>query len=148
MILIEKIIKEAINKNASDIHLVNNSKPIFRIRKYLQEMENSQELDETFLYEIYDYILKGNVELNNEFVQKRKLDISTDFENVRLRINCSYSNNLPVFTIRIIENTIQNIVSSIFTWSFRIRFIIKRNVRTATTIRTILKVRLIFCLSS
>ena len=39
MILIEKIIKEAIEKDASDIHLINGMKPILRITRALVELE-------------------------------------------------------------------------------------------------------------
>lgn len=104
MLLIEKIIQNAIDKKASDVHIMKNAKPILRIKKNLVELENINKITETEIYDIYDYFLKGNIELDNEYVQNRKLDISVIFDNVRLRVNCSFSDNCPLFTIRIIEN--------------------------------------------
>ena len=46
MILIESIIKEAIEKDASDIHLINGMKPILRIARTLVEMKDRKPLDE------------------------------------------------------------------------------------------------------
>ena len=52
---IEKEVKEAIEKVASDIHLLNGLKPILRIRRTLTEMKEVDPLDEAALYDIYDY---------------------------------------------------------------------------------------------
>ena len=73
MILIEKIIKEAIEKDASDIHLINGMKPILRITRALVELEDIEPLDENALYDIYDYILRGNLERNEEYIQNKKV---------------------------------------------------------------------------
>lgn len=106
MILIESIIKQAIEKDASDIHLVNGMKPMLRIARALVELKDVDPLDEPTLYDIYDYIVKGNVEKNEEYVQKRRMDTSLIFENVRLRVNSSFSDDVPIFTMRIIKDTL------------------------------------------
>lgn len=106
MILIESIIKEAIEKDASDIHLINGLRPILRIARTLVEMKEIEPLDEATLYDIYDYIIKGNVEKNEEYTQKRRLDTSLVFEDIRLRVNCSFSDDVPIFTMRIVKNTL------------------------------------------
>ena len=62
MLLIESIIKEAILKDASDIHLMRGLKPILRINRSLIEISDTDPLDEAELYDIYDYIIRGNVE--------------------------------------------------------------------------------------
>ena len=54
MILIESIIKEAIKKDASDIHLINGLKPVLRIARSLVELKDFEPLDESSLYDIYD----------------------------------------------------------------------------------------------
>lgn len=104
MILIESIIKQAIEKDASDIHLMNGLRPILRIARSLVEMKEFEPLDESSLYDIYDYIVKGNVGKNEEYTNRRKLDTSLEFQNVRLRVNCSYSNDSPIFTMRIVKD--------------------------------------------
>lgn len=106
MILIESIIKQAIEKDASDIHLINGLKPMLRVARALVEIKEMDPLDEATLYEIYDYIVKGNVEKNEEYMQKRRLDTSLVFENVRLRVNSSFADDVPIFTMRIIKDTL------------------------------------------
>ena len=106
MILIESIIKKAVEKDASDIHLINGLKPVFRIARSLVEMSDFDPLDESTLYDIYDYIIKGNVEKNEEYTQNRKLDTSLVVENTRLRVNASFSNEVPVFTMRIVKDVL------------------------------------------
>lgn len=106
MILIEKIIKQAIEKDASDIHLSNGLKPILRITRNLVELKDLPVLDEASLNDIYDYIVKGNVAKSEEYTKQRRLDTSLVFEDVRLRVNCSFADDIPVFTMRIIKNTL------------------------------------------
>lgn len=106
MILIESIIKQAMKKDASDIHLIYGSKPILRIARNLVEIKDVEPLDEATLYDIYDYIIKGNVERNEQYTKKRRLDTSLVFENIRLRVNCSFSDDIPTFTMRIIKDSL------------------------------------------
>lgn len=104
MLLIEQIIDEAINRDASDIHLINGLRPILRVARSLVEMKEIDPLDEDTLYSFYDYIIKGNVEKNEEYISKRRIDSSLVFNNIRLRVNCSFADEVPVFTMRIIKN--------------------------------------------
>lgn len=104
MILIESVIKQAIEKDASDIHLVNGSKPILRISRTLVPLSDMDVLDEGMLYDIYDYIIKGNVDKNEEYTENRRLDTSLIYENIRLRVNCSYEDNVPIFTMRLVKD--------------------------------------------
>lgn len=106
MILIESIIKEAAKKDASDIHLINGLRPVLRIARSLVEMTDFEPLDETTLYDIYDYIVRGNIEKNEEYTQSRRLDTSLVFENIRLRVNASFADEIPVFTMRIIKDVL------------------------------------------
>ncbi len=106
MILIEKIMKEAIEKDASDIHLINGLKPILRVSRSLIEIKDCDILEESALYDIYDYIVKGNMGKNDEYTTKRRLDTSLVFENIRLRVNCSFADDVPVFTMRLIKDTL------------------------------------------
>ena len=104
MLLIESIIKEAILKDASDIHLMRGLKPILRINRSLIEISDTDLLDEAELYDIYDYIIRGNVDKDTIYKTERKLDTSLVYDDIRLRVNCSYSDDVPVFTMRIIKN--------------------------------------------
>lgn len=104
MLLIESIIKEAIEKDASDIHLIKGLKPILRIRRTLTEISDLDALDEGDLYDIYDYIVRGNIDKDTMYKSQRKLDTSLVYNNIRLRVNCSFADDAPIYTMRIIKN--------------------------------------------
>ena len=106
MLLIESIIKEAIKKEASDIHLLCGLKPILRIARDLVEMSQFNPLDEQTLYEFYDYIVKGNVVKDEIYKNERKLDTALVYGDTRLRVNVSYSMDMPTITMRIIPNVL------------------------------------------
>ena len=104
MLSIENIIKEAIRKDASDIHLMKGVKPILRINRSLVEISNEEPLEEGDLYDIYDYIIRGNVEKDKIYKIERKLDTSIAYDDIRIRVNCSFSDDIPIFTMRLIKN--------------------------------------------
>ena len=106
MVLIESIIKEAVDKGASDIHLLKGLKPILRISRSLVEIGEIDPLDETELYDIYDYIVRGNIEKDEMYKKERKLDTSLVYGEIRLRVNASFSDDVPVFTMRIIKSNL------------------------------------------
>ena len=104
MVDVNKIIKIAKEKDASDIHLVCGLKPMIRIKKSLVDIPKMDVLEEDDMYEIYDFFLRGNLEKDEVFKETKKLDLSLNFENYRLRVNISYAEEIPVFTIRLINN--------------------------------------------
>lgn len=106
MIGIEKILKQAKEKDASDVHLICGLKPILRIRRELITIEEQEILTESDMYEIYDYFVRGNVDKDEVYRKTRRLDASYEFEDIRLRINISYACDLPVITLRLIKNTL------------------------------------------
>jgi twitching motility protein PilT len=106
MVLIESIIQEAIDRGASDIHLLNGLKPILRIARDLVEITDFEPMDEGILYEVYDYIVRGNVVKDEIYKNERKLDTSLVYGDTRLRVNVSYSMDVPTFTMRIISNNL------------------------------------------
>ena len=89
MIQIEDIIEIAIKSDASDIHLVSGLKPMLRIIRQLKEIEDYDVLTEQDMYEIYDSIVKGNLDKDNLFKETKKLDTSYEYKDTRLRINIS-----------------------------------------------------------
>ena len=104
MVLIESIIQEALDRGASDIHLMNGLRPILRVSRDLIEIPDIDIMDESTLYEIYDYIVRGNVIKDDIYKEERKLDTSLVYKDTRLRVNVSYSMDVPTFTMRIIKN--------------------------------------------
>ena len=104
MIDVDKIIRAAIQKGASDIHLVTGQHPMFRISKALIPYEEVDKLKDEEMFEISDFIINGNVDKAKMYDETRKLDTSYVCDGIRLRVNASYANEIPVFTMRIIKN--------------------------------------------
>ena len=106
MINMDKVLKTAKERDASDVHLVYGLKPMLRIARELVPVEEIDELTAEDLNEIYDYFVRGNLEKDEMFKQTKKLDSSFEFEDIRLRVNASYSDEMPTFTLRLIKNTL------------------------------------------
>jgi len=104
MVLIESIIQEALDRGASDIHLMNGLRPILRVARDLVEISHIDIMDENSLYEVYDYIVRGNVVKDEMYKTERKLDTSLVYKNIRLRVNISFSMEVPTVTMRLIKN--------------------------------------------
>jgi len=104
MVNIDNIIKIAIENDASDVHLVSKRKPTIRVARQLREIEELETLKDSDMYEIYDYFIRGNIDKDEIYKETKQLDSSYIYEDIRLRLNISSSNEVPVFTLRIIKN--------------------------------------------
>jgi len=103
MVEMDKIFDIAIERDASDIHLISNNKPVLRIARDLTILEEMDVLKEEDMTELYDYFVRGNIEKDNVFRQTKRLDASAEYKDVRIRINISLANECPVYTLRIEE---------------------------------------------
>lgn len=101
--IIEDIFDEAIDKGASDIHIVVGMKPMVRVARELIELESFNKVTEESVYEFYDYMLRGSIEKDETFNETKKLDSSLEYGDTRFRVNISLSNGVPVFTLRLIK---------------------------------------------
>ena len=54
--------------------------------------------------EAYDYFVRGNLDKDKVFKETKRLDCSFEFEDIRLRVNISQTNEIPTFTLRLIKN--------------------------------------------
>ena len=106
MIDMNKIIDIAIEKDASDIHLICGNKPMLRIYRKLTPIDEMDELKEEDMAEMYDYLVKGNLQADKVFNETRKLDTSYEHGGLRLRVNISLEDGIPLATLRIIKNTL------------------------------------------
>lgn len=103
MINIDKILEIAIKEDASDVHLIAGIKPYLRVKRNLVDIEEFNILTEEDMFEIYDYFVRGNVEKDELFKKEKRLDSSYEFGDVRLRVNISLSDELPVVVLRLIK---------------------------------------------
>lgn len=101
---LDKILDQAIKLDASDVHLICGNKPMLRIARTLTPVPNSTILTTDDMNELYDYLVKGNVEKDQVFNTTRKLDMSYEYKDIRLRVNISLSDDIPLCTLRLIKN--------------------------------------------
>lgn len=101
---LDKILDEAIEADASDVHLICDNKPMLRIARKLLPVPNSKVLTPDDMAELYDYLVKGNVDKDEVFNTTRKLDMSYEYKDIRLRVNISLSDDVPLCTLRLIKN--------------------------------------------
>lgn len=104
MIDVNKILKIANEKKASDAHFISGLKPMLRIHRELVTVEESDVITKEDMWDIYDFFLQGNVERDKSFKEKKVLDCSSEFEDIRLRVNVSYTDGVPVIITRLIRN--------------------------------------------
>lgn len=104
MVNMDKILDYAIEQDASDIHLIVDNKPMFRIRRKLLSSDEMEVLTPDDMSEVYDYLVRGNLEKDEVFNTTRKLDTSYEYKGIRLRVNLSLSCEVPVCTMRLIKN--------------------------------------------
>ena len=100
----DRVLDMAIEKDASDVHLICGNRPILRISRDLIEIEDMEPLTEDDMAEVYDYLVRGNVDKDEIYSNTRKLDISYEFKNIRLRVNISSADEVPTCTLRLIKN--------------------------------------------
>jgi len=101
---LDEMLDEAIRLDASDVHLVCGNQPLLRIARDLVPIEGSQVLTPEDMNEIYDTLVKGNIDKDEVFEKTRKLDMSYVHKDIRLRVNISLSDDVPVCTMRLIKN--------------------------------------------
>ena len=98
MLDINKVIEQAVKKNATDIHLMSESKPMFRIGNSLVKMECGAALKIDDMNDIYKYFTKGNT------VKNKSYDTFYEYNGINVGVNLSFSNEIPVYTMKILKN--------------------------------------------
>ena len=101
---LNKILDEAMDLDASDVHFICDNKPMFRIGRKLVPASHSDIITPDDMSELYDYLIKGNIERDEVFNKTRKLDMSYEYKDIRLRVNISLSDDVPTCSLRLIRN--------------------------------------------
>lgn len=101
---LSEILDKAMEVDASDVHLICGNKPMLRIARDLVPIKESNILTEDDMYEFYDTLVQGNVDKDEVFNTTRKLDMSYVHRDIRLRVNISLSDDVPLCTLRLIKN--------------------------------------------
>ena len=101
---LSEILDKAMEVDASDVHLICGNKPMLRIARDLVPIKECNVLTEEDMYEYYDTLVQGNVDKDEVYNTTRKLDMSYVHRNIRLRVNISSSDEIPLCTLRLIKN--------------------------------------------
>lgn len=104
MLNIQEILSKGISSMASDIHLMPHSVPVLRVNRQLVYLSEYDALTDQDMHEIFDYFVKDNAEKKISFSKNKLLDINSEHDGKRMRVNVSLTNEIPIFTIRIIED--------------------------------------------
>ena len=101
---LNKILDEMIEKDASDIHLICDNRPMLRIARDLIPVTDSAIITADDMNEYYDELVKGDLQKDEMYKEKRKLDMSYVYNNLRFRVNISAADDIPTCTMRLIKN--------------------------------------------
>ena len=105
-----EIVKTAVERGATDIHLLEHMAPQYRINRELVSNDDIEPMNRFDLESLMEAIVGDNLEVVEQFEKCKKIDLPYDFDGrTRLRINASMSNGVPTFSIRIITNKIIDI---------------------------------------
>lgn len=107
MMILLDILEKGQKKNASDIHLVNNEKVIYRVNgELIRDEENDKISEESLINFIREIFTEKQKEI---FEKNKEIDISfEDIKKRRYRINLYSEKGIPAFSIRILTKKIQN----------------------------------------
>ncbi len=107
MITLQELIKIAVERNASDIHIIAGYYPTIRVNEELYAVRTTQPITkgdaEQLLYPVMNEVQK------NDFGKTQQLDFSYELAGRRFRINYYFAKGSPAATIRIIPPTIRTI---------------------------------------
>ena len=97
------ILKKAIELGASDIHLKVGSKPIVRIDKELEELEEYPPIDQNLFELFLEEVLSKNKRREREFEEYGEADLSYAMPKVaRFRVNVYKQRGTPGMALRVI----------------------------------------------
>ncbi len=99
---IEKLLKEAIAKNASDLHIGTSTTPAMRIAGKIVKLDYPPVPQN----EIQDFITQHCTHNCGDFHHMHEIDLATTFQNVRLRIHAFQNANGWALAIRLLAQQV------------------------------------------
>lgn len=97
---VDRLLKFAAEKGASDLHLIIGKAPIIRINGVLEEVAGEKTLDKEKTEDLILSIL--NDEQRDKFFKEKELDISYDINETRFRVNCHVGEGSMAMAARVI----------------------------------------------
>ena len=109
--MLSRLLDKAIREDASDIHIVHGIKPSLRVKRELVELTDFETVTVADAEKIVLELVNNDQRKIEMFKEKRKLDLSYRYNDIRCRVNISLSSDAPVVTIRLIKNTLPSFES-------------------------------------
>lgn len=103
---VKKFLQYAIDKGASDLHLMAGTAPMIRIDGKLLAIEKEQELSAEVCEDYVDNLL--NSEQQTRLKSQKELDFSFSFDATRFRVNVYYQKGSIAAALRLIPSKIRN----------------------------------------
>ncbi|NPB04941.1 MAG: PilT/PilU family type 4a pilus ATPase [Aquificae bacterium] len=101
--MLTRIVREALNRKASDVHLKVGVQPRIRVNKELLTLEEFPVLSRKDLEGFIDYILKGKEEKRQKLLKEGQVDTSASFPGLaRFRANIYFQRSTPGIALRYI----------------------------------------------
>ncbi|MNI33844.1 Twitching mobility protein [compost metagenome] len=104
MEILYMILQKGIKFGATDIHLVPDVHPIYRVSRKLNFDATALPMSNMILTEIVEFFEKSNPNIRLQLDERKQTDFPYSYSNCRFRINLSYTKGVPTFSIRIIPN--------------------------------------------
>ena len=101
--LLDMIIEQAVDREASDVHLLCGCAPLIRASKELISLDTFNELTREDLESFANKICNNDERIIALFHKDRLLDINYKYNEARFRVNLSYSMDNPTITMRLIK---------------------------------------------
>lgn len=104
MIDFDKVLQKAIDGKASDVHLLKDLRPVYRINRKLIDDENADVLTDKDLQDAFHYFTRNSEGAKKAFETENKLDMNYEHANTRFRVNISKACGSYTFTARLVRN--------------------------------------------
>ena len=102
-----EIVRAAVAADATDIHLLEDLSPLYRINRELKSNIEIEPMTRYELERLMEAMVDDSLELVEQFEENKRLDLTFELDSdVRLRVNASMAAGVPTFSIRIIRNRI------------------------------------------
>ena len=104
--VLNSIFQQAIDREASDIHLIVGCLPLIRVSKELIYLDTYDEVNMEQQQKYINIILKNNAKMYHVLEEQRLLDTNFKYGSTRFRVNLSFAMDAPTISMRIIKDTL------------------------------------------
>lgn len=104
MIDFDRVLQKAIDGKASDVHLLKDLRPVYRINRKLVDDEGADVLTDKDLHDAFHYFTRNSEGAKKAFETENKLDMNYEYAETRFRVNISRACGSYTFTARLVRN--------------------------------------------